>query len=488
MDDTQPSSGSVTFDLLAVAPAFARTASSHAPPQTEQQQELQASSSDAPSRLRLSVPALGDPSLMGELPTTDPLSILLQKHLPPHVRPPRDLSGIWHTSNASASSDVTAPSNEIPDPFVTGNESAAAPEAINADTVRHAAAANSWRKIASLARTKLESYSRAEQLSLQLVDAPATPGEGTMDVRTALEWWSVRLYALARLKLYSMLRTELAALWQVLSTTAAEGGVLADTEAVPFTLRVLKATEPKYRGDVRTAVEQYTLLVHMCKRHMRRLRAASATGDVEGEMRKWRSRAERVGLMLAFTLAEAKDYAGAIEVVTPLIESALRHTEGDSNTDERMQLVVVASRIFIQAGDLPTASSLLDRASAPHPSHPSTSAHLAHARALIHAISADLPAATSLLSTATTPAHRLNAAITTFYAAHLDDALAQLEQLLDAHPRSVASADAVVFNLATLYELGHGSEGRVVERKREVLDRVARAAGEPGVSGSSFKL
>lgn len=428
---------------------------------------------------------------MGELPTTDPLSILLQKHLPPHIRPQRDLSGIWHTSNAPNTSEAHALANEIPNPFVTGNEATPAVEIINADTVQQAAASNSWRRIASLARSKLEHYSNVERLSQQqLVEAPIQDGQ--MDVRQALDWWSVRLYALARLKLYSMLRTELAALWQVLSTTLVEEGsrvVLADTEYVPFTLRVLKATEPKYRGEVRTTLEQYTLLIQMCKRQMRRFRAsttAAVDGDVKEQIRKWRGRAERLGLMLAFTLAEAKDYAGAIEIVTPLIESSFNKVDGsESNIEDQLQLVLIASRLYIQAGDLSTATSLLDRTQSLLPSPPT---HLTHSRSLIHAISGDFSTATSLLPHPSTPAEHLNQAIITFYSAHLDSSLSQLEELLSSHSQEIASADAVVFNLATLYELGQGSESQVVAKKREVLDRVARYAGEPGVSGSSFKL
>lgn len=510
MDDTQSTTqafgSNATFDPLAFAPAFARKPSSNVPP-TEPQHPAQASASASSAsdsaRTRFSVPELGDASLMGELPTTDPLSILLQKHLPPHVRPPRDLSGIWHTSSGPTTTEINAPSNEIPDPFAPGNDPEV--ETINADTVRQAAASNSWRKIASLARSKLEAYSNVERQRLvqqqqQLVDAPPTHDQ-EMDVRQVLEWWSIRLYALARLKLYSMLRTELSALWQVLSTTRVHEGsqvVLADTEDVPFTLRVLKATEPKYRGEVRTTLEQYTLLIQLCKRNMRRSKAfARATakdgdGGVEGEVRKWRGRAERVGLMLAFTLSEAKDYAGAIEVMTPLVESSLRLDEARaSDVEGHIQLVAVASRLWIQAGDLSFASTLLDRAEAllPTPIPPTLTAQLNHTRSLIHAISGDFSAASSLLpSNPSTPAEHLNAAIITFYSAHLDASLSQLEQLLSSHPHAIASADAVVFNLATLYELGQGSESQAVAKKRELLDKVAKFAGEPGVSGSSFKL
>ncbi len=139
-----------------------------------------------------------------------------------------------------------------------------------------------------LARSHIETYGSREkdqlyqaqnQLVQMAVDEAEDEGveEGVAEV---LQWWSVRLYSLARLKLYSMLRTELAALWQVLSTAPAtpisagegsegQGTMLADTLLIPFTLRVLRATEPKYRGDLRTTVEQYTLLIQLCKQQMK---------------------------------------------------------------------------------------------------------------------------------------------------------------------------------------------------------------------------
>lgn len=461
---SQPAA-STTFDPLAVSPAFARRSSSNMPAQPAPEPFTRPSP-------HLHIPELGDPSLMGELPATDPLSILLQKHLPPHIRPLRDLSGTWHASSSSA---ANAPTNELPDPFST-NDGPIQSSDITPETVRTASASNAWRKIAVLARTQLEDYSRHSRQPLIDTSSPST------SVNEALHWWSIRLYALARLKLYSMLRTELGALWQVLSTTLVEDVVLADTEQVPFTLRVLRATEPKFRGDTRTTVEQYTLLVQLCKQQMRR---AKAQADEEGES-LWRGRGERVGCMLAFTLAEAKDYTGAIEVLLPLVERALPSGDGldEEEVARRVQLVVVTSRIWIQAGDLSTAQTLLDRAQT-LTTNPALLQHITHARTLISAIAHDLPTAPTNPSS---PASSLNQAITSFYSAHLDESIAQLQGVLSEHPALVATADAVVFNLATLYELGPGGEAEVVERKSELLADVAKWSGEPGVAGSSFKL
>lgn len=384
--------------------------------------------------------------------------------------------------------------------------------------MHQAAATNAWRKIAILARTKLEQYGYEEsqrlnhhhqqQTQTQLVEAPQSGEEvrgSAMEVREVLQWWSVRLYCLARLRLYSMLRTELAGLWQVLSTTRVGQGeeevMLVDTQHVPFTLRVLRATEPKLRDDIRTTVEQYTLLIHLCKQHIKRLRTeAKQSGSTWNAIEKvdvWKRRAMRVGLMLASTLAQARDYRGAIEVLEPVVESALQRRE-EVGREARLHFVVVASRVWVQASDLETAVSLLDRASMllPHPSSGSSSVvarELDHSRSIIAAIKGDFPTASAhLCSTASSPpptiAEQLNRAIVHFYSAQLDESIQALEHVLDHEPALFASADPVIFNTATLYELAAGAEREVVQRKRGLLGKVARWVGEPGVSSSVFKL
>lgn len=409
-----------------------------------------------------SLAAIGSTLLTNELPTTDPLSTLIQKHLSPHMRPLRDLSGDWHTRS-----------------FTSDNQPAHiethASTDITPHTVRQAAASSAWRKIARLARTHIQKYAHHDQS-----DQLDTLQDET-SVQDVLEWWSVRLYSLARLKLYSILSTELNGVWQVIETTAVERGkMLVDTDMVPFTMRVLKATEAKYRGDVRSSVEAYVELIRLCKRRMRELESK--------QPKIWKERAIQVGLMLAFTLAETKDYAGAIQLVVPLVESALESKSDPQDAMQSIHLVVVASRIWIQAGHLSSAMSLLDRAqlllASPPPAY--IQHQLAHSRALIHAISGDFSSASFV--SASTLTQQLNSAISCFYSAHLDDAISRLQSVLAAEPASVASVDAVIFNLATLYELAKRGDAEVLESKTQLLATVASWAGEPGVSSSAFKL
>ncbi len=347
-------------------------------------------------------------TMMGQLPASDALSILVQKHLPPPSRRVRDLSGSWH-----ATLDTTD---------------------VDADQVLEAASTNSWRKIAVLARSTLE--------------------RAGMELDEVVEWWTVRLYALARLRLYSMLRTELASVLEVL-----EG------QEMPFGLLMLRATEAKFRGDTRSAVEQYTVLIRMCR-------------ERGGEV--WRSRAIRVGMMLAFALAEARDYNAAIELLDPLVERLLSDEEG-----EGVQLVIVAARVWIQAGDLARALELIERAEQILPSESAVHAHIKQAKMVIATINGDFADGDG---EAEGVVGALNRAVVQFYRAQLDAAIATLDAQLEAQPALVASADAVVFNTATLYELAAGDEAAVVGRKRQLLATIARWAAEPGPSSSAFKL
>ncbi|GAC77660.1 40S ribosomal protein S14 [Moesziomyces antarcticus T-34] len=356
------------------------------------------------------VDALCAGTMMGELPASDPISILVQKHLPAHARPVRDLSGTWNASSL----DTTE---------------------VSCDDIVQAASTGWWRKIAVLARSTLERRG--------------------MELDEVLEWWTVRLYALARLRLHSMLRTELAAVWEAL-----EG------QQVPFGLLVLRASEAKFRGDTRSTVEQYTVLIHMCKKK-------------QGEA--WRRRAVRLGIMLAFTLAEARDYNAAINVLDPLVERALAEEE------EGVQLVVVAARIWIQAGDVEHALELVERAEQQLPKQSAAHAHIRQAKMVIATISGDF-AAESQDAEEEGVVATLNRAVVQFYRAQLDAAIATLDAQLEAELALVASADAVVFNTATLYELAAGDEAAVVGRKRQLLATIARWAAEPGPTSSAFKL
>ncbi|KAJ9474974.1 hypothetical protein PHBOTO_004856 [Pseudozyma hubeiensis] len=457
-----------TFNPNAVAPAFARPpTSTNAFASSSSQPASQASAPSQPSR---HIPALGDASLMNELPTTDPLSTLLQKHLPPHIRPLRDLSGAWHASSSSSST-----TNEIPDPFTTNDSTSP----INAETVRQATASNSWRKIASLARERIEEYGRQTKYPQQTQLIEQQLEEETMRLEEVLEWWTVRVYSLARLRLYAMLRSELDGLWSILEREE----VLEMEGGVPFTLRVLRAMEPKWRGDVRSTVEQYTVLIRSCKDQMRK-----SKGQRE-EVKVWKTRAVRLGLMLSFALAEVKDFSGAIEVLHPLIETSLRSKpdETEAEVTERLHLVIVASRIYIQAGDLFSTTSLLNRTSPLLPPSSPLDQLITQTHSIISTISSS-PSPPDPEPDTTSPTSHLNQAISTFYSANLDLAISQLESVLHTHPALAATADALVFNLATLYELDKGGDAHVLERKRGLLRDVARWAGEPGVGGSCFKL
>nr|CDI55107.1 conserved hypothetical protein [Melanopsichium pennsylvanicum 4] len=226
-----------------------------------------------------------------------------------------------------------------------------------------------------------------------------------------------------------------------------------------------------------------------------------------------------------------KDYNGAIDLLLPLVERALddKQTKGAENSNEkeeekkgslkeRVQLVVVVSRIWIQAGDLSAAEKLLNRAESLIPSNTIANddtfwikAHINHGKALISAIKGDYHVATSLFETLskqikTSPtsnhdddscsspsstlkiAQELNRAMVDFYSGKLDQSIQNLEKVLQLEPALMSTAEAVIFNTSTLYELAAGGEKEVMQRKRDLLSKMAKWVGEPGPAGSSFKL
>ncbi|PWY98073.1 hypothetical protein BCV70DRAFT_202246 [Testicularia cyperi] len=425
--------------------------------------------------INISLPSLGASSLMGELPTTDPLTVLMQKHLPAHLRPTRDLSGSWPAVSATSAppGHSTYPDPFSSDPYLDASASASAASAaaasaeqtgIHEQDVRDAVRTNSWRKIATLARNRIETYGeqqrdrifrlqqRQQQRSQNLVSLDdeeelAQQQQRDLSLSQVLEWWSVRLYALARLRLYSMMTTELNAVWSILADTwislplplsagSARQPHNSDTKNkeqnrgnrdiqsahdhdhdhdhnheqsqiqiqshcltefeldwIPFAIRVLRANEPKYaRRDLRAAVDQCCGLLRDCKRKLALVRARSSRRtevqvmqqqgegeaqeqeqEQEQEVTLWHTRVLNLTLAVALLLSEAKDFASAIETVIPVVEylvstpsdSDLNFEEADLpklEADTRIQLLLLISTLYVQAGDLDEADSIVNQA------------------------------------------------------------------------------------------------------------------------------
>ena len=224
----------------------------------------------------LSIPALCSPLIFPEIPHVDPLTALLAKHIPPHLRPSRDLSGGW-------------PAGEIPN----------LPLAIQT---------NSWRRVAMSARSHIEAFG-------------ATMGERRGGVAEVLVWWNIRIHALWRLRLIGHVSKEIGALWSLLETTdisrapGPDGEVvrrLVESPLIPFSLQVLHAKEPRLHGNFLLALERCTMLLRKAEAASARFEAASRRSQAgtkaacEACSRMWQDRVLRLRLIVAGLLVEMK--------------------------------------------------------------------------------------------------------------------------------------------------------------------------------------
>ncbi|PWN48411.1 hypothetical protein IE53DRAFT_389397 [Violaceomyces palustris] len=490
------------------------------------------------------VPRLADPQLMSELPSTDPLSQLVQKHIPPHLRPQRNPRPSWSED----------------------------------DTIQSSISTNSWRKLALLSKSNIL-QSSASSSSVGLVQV--------------LEWWNLRLYSLCRLRLYKLMRTELVELWSVLESTdlpdhengmeaskseeapffpeeqadgdttigtvstafsaAGTGGglgesipassskgesgwrptrtrdparshrarikTLSQSPLVPFSLRVLKAREPKFRGDHRSAIESSTELIAYCKgwirtwkRILRRVEegggagegvhAASSRSEVVRQMRIWKDRAIRVGIMVAAMLVEAKDYPSAIDLLEPLLSD----TSVASSKDP--YLLSSLARLYLNLGSLGLAGELFEKARRLGPTEMVSAEEIRELGlrndALLHVFRGDFAKAEECLRECLQPTKAAgdggetdfgtmndtlgstlnNLALSIFYQGQLEEPIRILESHLSESPSTASSNESFIFNLSTLHELR--SEDSLSD-KRRLLSVVAQWAGE-GMGSSCLKL
>ncbi|SPO36302.1 uncharacterized protein PSFLO_01773 [Pseudozyma flocculosa] len=440
----------------------------------------------APTHLR--IPALGDSKLMGELPSTDPLATLLSKHLPAHMRPPRDLSGSWTQADPFASTAAF-------DPRV-------AFENVDEAAVQEAVRTNSWRRIATLARSRIMAYAEPRH------DGPPTAG-----IAEVLEWWSIRLHALSRLRLYSLMHTELTGLWAVLDSTelgiraghglddalsfdtgspqkqrtlqratvagSSRSRTLASSPLVPFSLRAMKAREAKYRGELTEAIDAHK--------------------EVAAQVTLWTDRATRLGLITAALLTEAKDYPAAIDLLEPLTASTLLRAVRSPSASQ-VHLLSHVARLYIQAGSL-TATALMfdsarqiyDRLDDDAQREPVSRLVVENA-ALLATIRGEYASAEAKWREAAEQRAQAgdaedgllanDLAVAVFYQGRLQEPVDALERVLASSPSSVTSVEPFLFNLCTLHELRSDD---AVRDKRRILALVGQWAGD-GSGTSCLKL
>ncbi|KAI6113032.1 hypothetical protein F5141DRAFT_1273413 [Pisolithus sp. B1] len=303
---------------------------------------------------------------------------------------------------------------------------------------------NSWRALARMAR------------DLIVASDPE-------DLSRILDLWSLRLSALARLRLTNQASAECTNLFAVLNAippTASAANLASST------LSVLRARVHYWAGDARSYVDALAGLLTGCKAKARAENGALATAEANLSM--WLERSARVCLMIASQLVEMKDYHAAITLLMPLCTQQLSPST-DAPPVPSPAIHSAVARIYLLSGNIPkaaehfkiVASSLLC----------SASGDWQRAEAALREVLEQDPRNYTL----STPdvAHRV-----------YSQGIGLLEQAMQASPASVLSAEPFIFNLSTLYELRSST---AIDKKRELLIEVARWGGD-GLRATCLKM
>ncbi|KAI6041301.1 hypothetical protein EDC04DRAFT_2565901 [Pisolithus marmoratus] len=387
-------------------------------------------------------PRLTAASMFLPIPNTDPLSPLLTKHVPPEQRPRRDVTGEW-----------------------TGRE------------MHEMVMSNSWRALARMAR------------DLIVASDPE-------DLSRILDLWSLRLSALARLRLTNQASAECTNLFAVLNaippTSSAANLVLAARlsalSAYPFELSVLRARVHYWAGDARGYIDALAGLLAGCKAKARaegKIESDGALATAEANFSMWLERSARVCLMIASQLVEMKDYHAAITLLTPLCTQQL-----SPNTDEppvqSSAIHSAVARIYLLSGNISKAAEHFEIVTSCADVQAGT---IATNTALLCSASGDWPRAEAALrEVLEQDPHNYtamnNLAVTLLAQGRVRDGIGLLESAMRASPASVLSAEPFIFNLSTLYELRSST---AIDKKRELLIEVARWSGD-GLRAACLKM
>lgn len=388
-------------------------------------------------RTGLWAPALINPSIFLELPSSDPLQTLLNKFVPPHERPIRNIEGRWEGR-----------------------------------TVQEMVTTASWRALANYARDNI------------IQAAPS-------DLATILQLWHLRLHSLLNLLLPHQHYQELSSLFLAIRQSSIPPTAL--DKAMPFELEVFLARSKAYvpvagsgagnEKDLVGAVEDLTLLCRRCKYRARQ--AGRAVVGIEGsdgraDVRLWENRALRVGMTLAGVVVEMRDYPAAIALLQPMLD-----LEEDSRLPPSLFLALIS--LHLSSGSLLKARAILERLL----EHPTAALAIkATGKGLVASSYGNWPLMQDTLKDITVDGLLgvgavviNNLAVGLLNAGKLQEAVDLLQTQLKDKPSS-SYVEPLLFNLTTMYELQSGSSS---QRKVNVLLQTANSVGD-GLKPGCLKL
>ncbi|RUS20237.1 hypothetical protein BC937DRAFT_95611 [Endogone sp. FLAS-F59071] len=416
--------------------------------------------------------------LFYDIPMTDALSDLIEKHFPPDQRPARDLAGL-----------IEAEKSKSP------------------DALRELVMNNSWRAVARSVRHKITHTNPSH-------------------IDEILQLWYTRLLALTKLRLYQLASAEFDRLGDLdraeLTYEYHQGLFPGQTGSmVPFDLRVLWAKLPAWLGNTGASVQRVVLLIVFCKKMATRL-AAENTNEATQEPRQWHAREAQLYLLIVNYLIElqvsekisgeyvpccfkfeffldvtinvvydlflgTQDYPGA----TRAMQTIARIQPTDVNT------VAGIGRLYLQLGNIDAAHQAFQQVEATvdawereieaggtvHVDAEGIKAvkeTVVMNRAFNAMASGDWEQAKGILTQALERngenlVAANNLAVCELYLGNLNGAISTLQNLLTAHPTTAGTCEPLLFNLCTLFEL---RSENAQERKIALMRDVGRWAGD----------
>lgn len=373
--------------------------------------------------------SLTNSTLFYDIPMSDALSDLLEKHLPPEKRPRRESVELADVEKMKTKEALQKLMNK-----------------------------KSWRSVARLARNRIVQTNPAHLSEI-------------------LQLWNVRLGALVKLRLYQLASAELDKLGDLTRqefTFEYHQGLFPGQSGsmIPFELRILWANLPGWMKHPHTSIERLTLLAMECKKH-----------QVDDEKDVWRNREVSLYIMLVNFLLEIKDYPLCISIMTQISEKMM-----DIPKDPKIMSAL--GRIHLQLGNIQEAKSIFKKLESEDDHDAEYNRSIKMNSALCNIASGEWKAAKdqlqSILELHTNDFEALNNfAVCLLYLGELDKAIAAMEDLITkASAESDFLMEQAIFNLCTLYELRSDD---AMEKKVQKLQQLHPILGDAFLA-ESFKM
>ena len=277
-----------------------------------------------------------------------------------------------------------------------------------------------------------------------------------------MELWNFRLMALFQLNEYDALEYELNQLGDLNRNSldydyypefARQGPI------VPFEISIISCLVPTLKKDYLESIERLYRLLYSLKH---------------------KDKSRQILMNVASVLLKMEDYFLALQVLKSISEDFKGQEKGKEELDS------IRARIYLQLGDLQSASNLFDEISA---TKGKSSRIVLMNQGLLEASKGDWDNALASFSKILEefPHDWIvlnNLALIELYRGKVSESLQKLDSLLISHPKEMARNPQAIFNLCTVYDLLDQS----LERKKKVLGNVISPFAGDDFQIESLKL